>query len=219
MIDNLRQWFARADCIDIAEGVLAYPRYHQVMTDFSQCYDVPKERVVAAFVALSPNNDYYGNLRSLASVLHGVRTGKDWDKIVVSTYGHCKTRALQYVVGSLDFLTTARGHKIKNFYHNIITPTDNRYVTIDGHMSSIWNGKIQTMKEAIIKPHQYRVIADAVKLCAFEQFLLPNQYQAILWFTRKRVLRVRYDGQLALFSPRDDVWQTLRDVSKVLPYP
>ena len=217
MLRNLEEMFERADKIDINEGARAYFRYHEVMHDIASLYDYPIDCVVAVFCALSPNSDYKGNLRSAVSVLRGLKDGEDPRDIIVSTYNHCKYRAIEYARGQ-PFLDLVKGPKITNFYHNILNPMDNRWVTIDGHMSAIWQGKDLTMKEAIIRRKTYNEIAHAVKALAFRHCLLPHQLQAILWFTRKRTARIKYDAQGQLFAAPEDLWGTIQSASDIKPY-
>lgn len=217
--ENLAAMFARADRIDVREGMVAYNRYRLMMFAISEHYDVSIDRVTAAFVAMSPNNDYVGNLRSLISVLEGRKRGLPAERITISTYRHCMLRALDYLSGAADFLASAAGLKIINFYHNILTPDNPRFVTIDGHICATWMGKRLTMKEAIVrKPGDYNEISDAIKGLAFRELILPNQYQAILWFARKRVMNVVYDPQLDLFTDPNDIWRTYRHISSIKPY-
>jgi hypothetical protein len=211
--------FDRATPIDLDEGVLAYERYHIVMRRIAEYYTFPLERVVACFVSLSPNSDYAGNLRSTVSVLDGIRKGIAPELVTVSTYGHCKRRAHAYAIGAASFLNETKGPKIRNFYMNILQPKSWKYVTVDGHMSAIWQGKKLTMREALIPARTYKLIHADIAALAFKYYMLPNQMQAVLWFTRKRVENVVYDPQLKLFASRDDVWETLRDVSTIRPYP
>lgn len=216
---NLKAMFERADAIDMREGLLAYQRYHQVMSDISLKFGSPIELVIAAFVALSPNNDYVSNLRSLVSVVTGIKNGLPLKDIKVSTYKHCRDRAFSYLKGEVDFISQVKGPKIINFYHNVLRPDDNRWVTVDGHICAAWRGKNLTMKEAIVRnKREYDNIAGAIKQLAFEQFMLPNQYQAVLWFTRKRIFNIKAKLQLGLFSPADDVWNTYHDINELRPF-
>lgn len=218
-IRNLLQMYKLVADIDYCEGRMAYLRYNRVMLDLADKFAIPLDQVVAGFVSLSPNNDYTNNLRSLITVLRGINAGVPVEDIKVSTYGHCGKRAYAYVTGQLKFLDDAKGLKIINFYHNILTPSDNRYVTIDGHMNAIWRNQNLTMKEATIKSdREYNEIADAVKMLAFGEFLLPCQLQAMLWFTRKRVFRIKADLQFDWLCPADDVWKTYRDISEIRPF-
>jgi hypothetical protein len=216
---NLEKYFAMADSIDLEEGQNAYRRYHDLMLALSHRYDQPMDRVVAAFAALSPNNDYLGNLRSLVSVLVGLRDGVPDERITVSTYKHCRDRALAYMRG-VPFVTPERGLKILNFYYNILRPEDSGYITIDGHMVAAYRDEDLTMKEAICRSKsEYMMIAHDARINAFRNFLLPNQYQAIVWFARKRTLNIKYDPQIDIFAPRGDTWHISRNIAYIEPFP
>jgi hypothetical protein len=219
-INNLESMFAKTDAIDLDEGMLAYDRYHMVMQAIAEKYKYPVDIVTAVFCALSPNSDYWGNLRSTVSVLQGVQEGREASEITVSTYGHCKLRAISYAKREAEFLAVVKGLKITSFYHNITNPTDNRWVTVDGHMTCIWAGVNLTMKNAlVITRDHYDDIHDDIIRVAFKHFMRPNQMQAVLWFCRKRISNVVYDPQLQLFGNRNDVWGTYRDVETIKPYP
>lgn len=218
-IRNLNLMFQRADKHDREEGMLAYQRYHAVMMTIANKYGVPLPRIIAGFVSLSPNSDYIGNLRSLISVCEGMRDCVPVDQITVSTYKHCRDRAALYLSGQKEFITNTTGQKILNFYHNVLDPFDPKWVTIDGHMVASWRGKNLTMKEAIIRrKSEYHEIGHAAKQLAFQNFMLPNQYQAIVWFARKRYLGVRYDNQTDIFF-QGDVWRTAQKADDLRPYP
>ena len=217
---NLMNLLLMADATDRAEGALAYTRYHNMMRQMAELYDADFERTVAAFAALSPNNDYLGNLRSLATVLDANRRHIPPERVTVSTYGHCRDRAMKYLSGEAVFLDTVKGQKIRAFYRNIVDPQDPEPVTIDGHMVAAWMGQELTMKEAIIRPRQYEHVADGVRRLAKLTGQIGNQLQATVWFVRKRVLKVRYDPQVGLFDWLDDnVWRTLVPLEELRPYP
>ena len=216
---NLLGLFDQADETDMREGKNAYENYNNVMNLFSRRYMVRVELVTAAFVALSPQNDYYGNLRSLASVLQGYATNADWERITVSTYNHCRDRALNYLSSNEEFVTEKRGRKILSFYHNILDPYDMRWVTIDGHMVNAFNGTNKIMTDAKINLKEYATIAAAVQQLAQEKGLIPCQLQATLWFARKRLRNIKYNAQLELFGDRGDVWRSMVTPAEAPPYP
>jgi hypothetical protein len=130
MWHNLRTYFELADSTDITEGMVAYERYNIVMRRIAEKYEYPLDATCAVFCSLSPNSDYWGNLRSTVSVLQGINEARVADDITVSTYGHCKLRAVAYATGAKSFTEETRGPKILNFYHNILRRTrrvgDNR---------------------------------------------------------------------------------------------
>lgn len=57
-------------------GRRSYPIYHQTLRGFASFYGFGIVPTVEAFAALSPSSDYHGNLRSLASVLFALATGR-----------------------------------------------------------------------------------------------------------------------------------------------
>lgn len=201
--ENLARLISKADAIDLRHGVNAYRVYNQVIKDFALSYAAKFEPTLAAFCALSPQNDYYGNLRSLASVLHAAQHSIPIEQVVVSTYKHCRDRAYLYLTGKADFLSTVKGLKIRAFYANILDPEDPVPVTIDGHMVCAWRGINVPMQSASVKPSEYDEIAKGVRDLAEEMNLIPNQVQAIIWLTRKRLQRIKYNPQLNLFG--DDI--------------
>ena len=218
---NLKSLWDRRDDIDHREGLVAYRRYRKVMQAFADLYGFPLKDVTSAFVALSPNSDYHGNLRSLASVLEGVRDKIPTDYITVSTHNACRDRAVSYVTRRKSFLRTVKGPKIRAFRDNILRPNTSREVTVDGHMVAAWVGKAMTMKDAsrILKSKaDYVRIADGIRNLANGNGIAPCQAQAILWLTRKRVFAVKYDAQLQLFAPKNDAWKTLCDPADYPPY-
>lgn len=193
----------RANADDIAEGQRAYGRYHRIMRHLACQYDFHLSKVVAVFVSLSPNTDYISNLRSTVSVLAGVRRGLPPERIQVSTYRHCLWRAYEYVTGAADFLECTKGPKVRAFYHNVLDPHDQRFVTVDGHMVCIWRGQDLTMREALVRGTEFEDITQATKALAFRWHMVPCQMQAVLWHTRKRLAGVKYEPQQNLW-PVDD---------------
>lgn len=218
-LQNLEAMFLKADKIDLDEGCLAYERYNLVMQGIADKYRFALDKVVACFVSLSPNSSYNANLRSTVSVLDGINNGVPIDNITVATYGHCKLRAYQYAKGAKWFEAETKGPKILSFYHNILDPRDIRWVTVDGHMSCIWQGRDMTMREAPVSDTMYRRVKHDITALAFKHFLRPCQMQAVLWFTRKRTARVIYDPQMQLFADRTDVWNTYQHPDTIVPYP
>lgn len=218
--DNLAWMLRQADDIDWNEGQTAYRKYNQIMTEYADKYGYSLEKTTAAFCALSPNNDYVGNLRSLTSVFEGLANGVDPDDIVISTYNHCKHRAIHYLTGAAEFDSPKRGPKILSFYKNIINPECPEHVTIDGHIAAAFCGDPNlVMKDVLMTRGIYRRISAGVNHLANEMNLLPNQLQAIIWFTRKRIYKIKYVPIIDLFAEPDDVWRILIPLDELPPYP
>lgn len=206
-IQRLNDVLEQADAIDVAEGMVAYERYQSTMRRFADYYRFTLEQTVAAFCALSPNNDYKGNLKSMATLLHGIRDGWGREEITATTYNACRDRAYYFATGRDGFLEKTKGPKTRSFYQNIVNPEDPTPVTVDGHMLGIWCGKRMTMVEAVRERVAYNVVAHGINQVAFGRCLRGNQVQAILWFTWKRLGNVVYEPQLRLFQDGDQ-WET-----------
>lgn len=213
---HLQSLLDQADDYDRDDGRQAYIRYHDMMIDIASHYDCPVDRVVAAFVALSPTNDYHNNLRGLVTMLKARADGIDPCTVNVGTYKHCRDRAALYLDG-VPFLSHAKGQKTRNFYTNILDPTNMDAVTIDGHMYWAWAGGSGTMREAKVTPGAYEGIAHDVRALAHCHRMIPHQMQATLWFTRKRVNRVVYSPQLSLLDIGTGAQKTLFRVADIQP--
>lgn len=215
---NIHKVLALSDDIDYKEGKEAYSNYNKLLRRVSEFYKVGFTPTVAAFASLSPSNDYMGTLRSVVTLIQAVKKNIPIDKISTSTYRHCLVRAYEYFTGQKDFLLETEGLKIKNFYCNILHPEDKQYITIDGHAHSIWLGKHMTMKEALFSRSKYFIIAEDYKKAAKQVGLLPNQVQAITWFTWKRINLIRYDSQVSIFNEGCDYWGLDLDPKDIIPF-
>ena len=215
----LRVNLSRADDIDRKEGKLAYIRYKTVCARLSSAYGYTLPETVAVVAALSPNCDYYKNLRSAMSLLSGHRAGRPVERIRVASYNHCRNRAYEYLNG-VSFLETVRGLKIRSFYLNICDPLDPLPVTIDGHARNAHRNDRRPMKDSLIKPKDYLIIADDFRTAADRLGILPNQLQATVWFCWKRTNRILYEPpQNHLFINRaGDYWKTLSIVRDLTEY-
>lgn len=219
-VKNIMRVMNAADVNDINEGRLSYFRYNEVLTNLADYYGVPFDKTVAVFAALSPNSDYQGNLRSAASVLKGFIEGVDVELIRVTSYNHCRDRAFSYL-GGVDFLATVTGKKIRSFYRNILNPMDPDPVTIDGHAVNIWRGRRAGNLRQVASGHfNYETVTVDYRTVAARVGLLPNQVQAITWFTWKRIHNIFYPGgQLEFFADRSaDLWRTIQDPADIVPY-
>jgi len=94
-----------------------------------------------------------------------------------------------------------KGRKTFNFFMNLLNPCNPNYVTIDGHMVSVWLGRriLLKSKEASLTAKKYTLIAEDYKTVARELGILPNQLQAVCWMAWKRKHRILYNPQLSLW--------------------
>ncbi len=203
---NLARIWDEADERDIGVAIASYPKYQRITTEIAAKYGFSPTVGAAVFAALSPNNDYWGNLRNTDDLLAAAAAGKSLDDFRVSTYGNNKRKAWAIAHGEdPDKLIVAL--KTSNFFHNIADPSDPRYVTIDGHMHNIWfnrrvpiqskNPEVRVVK---VDHKLYHVIADGVKAFAKAKDLLPCEMQGVLWQTWRRIHAIRTPAQQELWD-------------------
>ena len=198
---NLAEVLGQANVHDWALGKASWFRYNQILRQLGDMHGFRLEAVCGVFSALSPNNDYHGNLRDTATVLAAVKLGLDPDKFKVSTYHSNKRKAYLIAMGE-EPLALIVGPKTRNFYLNLIDPRAVSPVTIDGHIYNAWNGKRMSLTSAAtrFKNSLYETIADDVQALAQEKDMIPNQIQATLWHCWKRIHNIQYEHQRSLWA-------------------
>ncbi len=192
-INMLRVW-DRASAKDIVAAKASYPKYQALTTAIAAKYGFPARTGAAVFAALSPNNDYHGNLRDTDKLLAAAGAHQSLESFTVSTYGNNKRKAWDIAAGHEDPDHVIVAPKTRNFFHNILDPTDSRFVTIDGHMLNIYNGYRVPLQSrnprariAKVDNKLYGVIAGAVMDLALEKGVLPCEAQGVLWITWRRI--------------------------------
>ena len=140
----------------------------------SDMYNVPLIKVAGIMSALSPNNTFASNVKSLENFL------KFKGDCKVATYGNQKIKALA-ILNSGDDITVEEikkilgGLKTQAFFDNIYRPESSQDVTIDLWM--IRHFGIQ----GSLTPKRYRDASNKIKVLAKQLNLLPHQVQAKLW--------------------------------------
>jgi hypothetical protein len=119
---NILGVYSRADPLDLVEGHAAYEMYHRTMRHFADEYLTSVERVAGIFAALSPMNDYRGNLRSMKTVLDAIRECRPVDDVTVTTTHPNRDKAWQ-IANHVEPTTVLRSSKVRSFYDNIAHPT------------------------------------------------------------------------------------------------
>ncbi len=199
-VDNLRKTLDLATEHDTKLGLDSFFKYNRLMAAIAAKTGFTPRVAAAVFSALSPNNDYWGNLRDTNTLLTAARHGLGLDGFTVSTYGQNKRKAWQIAHGAepLDLIVAK---KTRSFFLNVNDPTDPVPVTIDGHMVNIWKNK----RENLVglrwddKKH-YDVIAEDVRIVAHERGVIPSQMQGILWLTWRRLHGIKVNGQLTFWD-------------------
>jgi len=196
-VENLKKVFSQATPHDIAEGRDSYPRYRRIMELMGAKHGFDHRTAAAVFCALSPNNDYYGNLRDASTLLRAKRALKNLDDFRVSTYGNNKRKAWA-LAGGADPLELIKAPKTRSFFLNVCDPADPVPVTVDGHIYNCWNGRRVNLVGLRGLP-DYDEVAEGVRCLAREHGMVPCQMQGVLWMTWKRMHGI-------LITPQTTFW-------------
>lgn len=212
---NISSYWDRVEPDDLDAGREAYPAYLEMMRRISTHYGTGLVPTTEAFVALSPNSDYYGNLRSLVSVIVGLKTGEPF---TISTYKACGVRALSYLDGSVSFLDTVKGKKISAFRHNILYQRKSGKFVLDGHMIAVAAGRPMTMKEgnAVVRDLGYDRLAGLYIRFARRLQMPVHEMQATLWHCRKRTENIKFSAQRDMWRDDNHLYY---EISEIPPYP
>lgn len=196
-VENLEKVLWRATDSDISEGCASYPRYNRIMSMIGEKWGYDARTTAAVFCALSPNNDYNGNLRDTNNLLEAKRGGWGIEGFKVSTYGNNKRKAWA-LAGGADPLELIKAPKTRNFFLNVSDPKDPVPVTIDGHIFNVWNGRREKLT-GLRTLGDYDEVADGVRQVAREYGYIPCEMQGILWVTWKRIHRILITPQMSFW--------------------
>lgn len=214
--ENVLKVYRRADAIDRSEGLLAYSRYNAMLSEMADAYGTSTDCACAVFAALSPVNDYIGNLRSTVSVFECKKQGRSPQEIVATTFTKNRIKAWRLANGE-EPLSVLSGRKVLNFYHNLRNPLDPVPVTIDRHALSITRGNRDDNGRGMTDA-TYDLIAATYRTAAEVLGVLANQLQATTWFAWKRINNVLYDPQLDLFQ-NGNQWRAQIAFRDIKPFP
>jgi hypothetical protein len=199
-VENLKAVYDRASRRDVTIAADSYPKYNRLVGRIAAKHGYSLCIGAAVFAALSPNNDYWGNLRDTDTLLAGAAAGKTVEDVSVHTYGHNKRKAWAIAHGADPYLQIIAS-KTRNFFLNVLDPTDPVPVTIDGHMYNVWHGVRRNLVGLRVPNSLYEVVADGVRSLAAEKECLPCVVQGVLWITWKKIHRIRISPQGEFWDP------------------
>lgn len=151
-----------------------YFRVNEYCKTLSEMNNMPLIKVAGILSALSPNNTFASNIKSLEMFL------KTNGNCKVTTYGNQKIKALA-ILSAPDTITIDEvkkilgGLKTMAFFDNIVRPETSQDVTID-----LWMIRHFGI-EGSLTPKKYNDASNKIRKLAKSLNLLPHQVQAKLW--------------------------------------
>lgn len=199
--ENLERVLENVSQADWEIAGQAWFRYNKIVGGIAERCNFTTRTGAAVFAALSPNNDYLGNLRDTARLLIAAEAKMGLSDFKVSTYGANKIKAWQIAHGTepLDLIIAP---KTRNFFLNVADPTDPNPVTVDGHIFNAWCNRRVPLNSADMKgvSKHYDTVADAIREIGLERRLLPNMVQGLIWYCWKRMHNIRISGQMEFWG-------------------
>ncbi len=168
-MDRLLAIWDRTTAIEREAGAAWYANAHAFCDSLAFWTDLPLERVVAATAALSPQLSWQANRVAIERLVKG--------EPVPAVLGRSLRKAWRILHGQFPQATAfplKTCPKTNAFYHNILTPSDTRYVTIDRHAATAAVGQRVTRFD-------YWELVDWYKRAAFTVCVPPTTFQATIW--------------------------------------
>jgi hypothetical protein len=188
-LGNIFAVYARSDSEDRAFGATAYRDYRNTIAEMAAPFHVDAMRACGIFAALSPNIDEAANFKGLVAVMAGKPDSE------CPGYPINKNKAREILKGKHP-LEVLKGLKTRAFFVNIADPETNDAVVVDAHIHSVWLLKRQLVTQSYLPPKLYHEISNDVRTAA--RFIgcgiRPNQLQATLWCTWKRVNNIVFNN-------------------------
>jgi hypothetical protein len=189
--DNIRRVYRLAHELERKHGIGWYREASQIAGEISRAYNVNRTLVAHVIAALSPNNDWRRNVLDARAIFAEVF---DYIPSRYSTYGANVAKARAMIVAYRnreDWHHILRGNKVTSFASNIDKPSVPARVTVDFHALSVAHAYRYTTKTCpTISDKLYEQVSAAYIAVAQEYNLLPQQLQAVVWLTWKRIYRV-----------------------------
>ena len=196
-IYNLRSCWYRGDDEDREVGLGYYTNFRARLLRLGSLAGCSQPTTtLGVFAALSPNNTEKNNTEDMVAAVRAHKADI-WHKLTVRTYGPNKEKAKRILDGE-DPDLVLKGVKTNSFYHNLLDPEDDRWVTVDGHMVNIWNGARVPLDLAGVSMEGYRMVERGVREAA-DRFSVPaSGFQATVWGVWRRINGIQYQAQRKL---------------------
>lgn len=178
--NNLKHVFDIASVDDLEEGKGWYENANLFASSLAEKWNLQTYHTSGVISALSPSTAWEDNVKRAEIFI---------EKRRVSGHIAQQIRKANSIITSdcpIKIADILNGPKTVNFFYNIYDPNAEQYVTIDRHMLNL-----ACRIEGLIDPtpKQYHFLAnETIKFSKYVN-LMPNQVQAILWVTWRKVKR------------------------------
>jgi hypothetical protein len=189
---QVEKTFKSASDEERAYGLHWYENAHAFAQTLSDHYHITVAQAAAVIASLSPQVLWERNQMMAIKFLMNpaeatFKSDGKYQSLVGQNQGNeDKARAALVPGTDLDKLMTGvepNARKQLNFFHNLLDPTDNKWVTMDRHAINLAIGKPLDDNDAkrVLNAVKYNGFAQAYRDAAAKLNLSPNTVQAITW--------------------------------------
>lgn len=184
-VRNILAVYGQATDQERGDGRLWYIKANATAQGLGYAYRVPVCQVAGVIAALSPRNRWERNLVDATTVYTAGTVSYTAFRANVDKAK--KIAALGWDAGEvLDLL--GQGPKTRAFFWNIYTPDATEHVTIDGHATTIAEGKYRPLASLpALTKRRYAILSDEYRRAAALAGTTPNIMQATTWLTWRRI--------------------------------
>lgn len=208
VVKNLLRYYHLSTAEEIETGKAWYREANAFCQELAEQYNLEVWRVAGVVSSLSPQNSWKQNKIDARNFI--AKGGREFmgqrDRTIKAK------KILKATCGDEvhDLLSTKPGYalKTKAFYRNIVLPEFSDDVCIDRHhlaACTMRPEKVRALsdKEGSLTGKQYRFLADATVKASRKVGLIPNQFQAIVWGTLRRIRGLEKPVAIEGFTPMD----------------
>jgi hypothetical protein len=159
--------------IELDQGKTWYQEAHDYAVELSEQFGVDLNKVAGIISAMSPLKEWNLNKRLAKQFLEGKR----------NLHTRLQVKKAEWILEGKDIELCLGGLKTINFFHNILSPDNKAFVTVDGHIH--WMYK----EYPSLTPKKYNLIKNDFINYSNQTDQVGCEVQACAWLVVKRIKR------------------------------
>ena len=176
---NIIRVWNLADALDRHAGEHSYTGYHDTLSRMAAEYGHPAHVAWGVFSAMSPLSTEAQGYTNTRRLLQGQDPATGFNRDVA---------VARRIIAGADPEATLLGPKTQAFYQCIADPQGSTQVVVDGHMHTLWLGRVTQLRSVrSLSARVYARIADDFCLVAHVLGLPATRLQATCWYTWRRI--------------------------------
>lgn len=174
---NILKVYAQATALEIEQGM----EWYTVASNEARSLCQSHAMACGVIAAVSPGLRWDVNILAARGLIEGAGInglGRIWPANIYKA---------ERIVRGHDPGVVLGGNKVRAFYQCLLNPLDWFHVVVDGHAYGIWSNERIPLNKIHITNRRYRLISSDYMRTADSLGILPNQLQAIVWLTWRRL--------------------------------